>query len=785
MFKNHIKIALRNIFNQKLFSFINVFGLAAGIACSILILLWVQDEIGYDTFHENSENIYRVVENQFYAGGEIFPVAVTPGPLALALKDEYPEIIHATRYETRDRTLGYQDNVFRERLAYADPSFLEIFSFPLVVGNPATALSDPYSILLSEKSAEKYFGKENPVGKTMLVNNKYRVEVRGVFKNVPENSHLQFDFLLPFVFMKEEGRNIERWSSNSYYTYVQLQKGIEKETVDEKIKDIIKRNNEGSVTEVFLQPMLDIHLYSGSRFAADIGGHGDIEYVNIFSIVALFVLLIACINFMNLSTARSAKRAKEVGLRRVVGAARYQIVRQFFIESILLTFIALVISIVLVSFLLPAFNDLSGKTINLMEIDAGIVAGIILLALFTGVLSGSYPAFYLSSFLPAKVLKENYASGKGGALFRRALVVTQFALSIILIIGTTVVYRQLNFIQNKKLGFQRENILYLEFGEKIFNNIETAKSELLKNHDILSVTASTGLPTYYGNSTSSFGWEGKNPNESILMHFVGVDEDYTKTFNMEMAEGRFYSKEFSADTNSIVVNEAAIKVMGMEDPIGKRLSMWGKEFTIIGVLKDFHFKKLDTKIEPLVFRMFTDWSDLLLVRIAPDNIPNTLNYIKTKLAEIAPKEPFEYFFLDEEFDYLYKSEQRMGKLFSSFSILALLISCLGLFGLASYMAERRTKEIGIRKVLGGSLTNLTYLLTSEFTKLVIFSNIISWPIAYYLMNNWLQNFAYRINIELWFFIGSGLFALLIALLTVFFQTIKAAMVNPVESLKHE
>lgn len=785
MFKSYLKVAFRNLKNQKLFSFINILGLAAGITCTILILLWVQDELSYDTFNKNGKDIYRVVENQFYAGGEIFPVAVTPGPLAQALKDNYPEVINSTRVTSRARILRYGENIYSEELLFADSSFLKIFSFSLIEGNEETALRDPHSILLSQEMAEKYFANENPIGKTILVNDKYNLEVKGVFENVPDNSHLQFNFIVPFLLMKEEGTHIENWGNNTYYTYVQLLPNTDAEIVNNKIKNIIKENNERSITEVYLQPMLDIHLYSGSKFTAEIQGNGNIEYVNVFSLIALFVLLIACINFMNLSTARSAKRSKEVGLRKVVGAGRTQIIKQFFIESILLTLFGFLLSLVFVYLLLPSFNELSGKSIEIFNSSWSIYAGMVVITLFTGIISGSYPAVYLSSFLPARVLKQNNPTGKGGSLFRKVLVITQFSLSIILIVGTTVVYKQLDYIQNKNLGFNKENIVYYNIGEIVKDKIESVKSELLKNPNILSATLSNQTPAYYGNSTSSFDWDGKNKDEKVLMHFVAVDEDYIQTFKMGIERGRFFSKDFVADTGSIVINETAAKVIGFDNPVGKRLTMWGDDLTIIGVVKDFNFKKLDTKIEPLAFRYFDNWSQTLFVRLNSADTKGSLEYIDNLLQETAPSEPVNYSFLDEDFDRLYKSEQRMGGLFTTFSILAVLISCLGLFGLASFMAERRTKEIGIRKVLGASVSNLIFLLSTEFSKWIIISNLIAWPLAYYFMNQWLQDFAYRTEISLWIFPLAGLLALAIALLTVAYQSIKAALSNPIRAIKYE
>ncbi len=784
MFRNYFLIALRNLSRQKLYSLINILGLAVGLACTILIYLWVNDELSYDKFHENGENIYRVVENQFYAGGEIFPVAVTPDPIGQALVDQYPEVEKSVRFAGRTRNVRYKDKIYSEELLFASPSIFDVFTFPLLKGDKEKVLSDLYSVVIGENTALKYFGDEDPVGKQLSVGD-FDVTVTGVMKTVPSNSHLKFDIAIPFKLFEKEGRTLGKWGNNSYYTYVSLIENADLNLANEKIKNIIKENNEGSVTEIYLQPLYDIHLYSGNKFTADIQGHGDIVHVNTFSIIALFVLLIACINFMNLSTARSSKRAREVGMRKVVGAYRHQIIRQFFIESIVTAFISLFFSILIVYLVLPFFNDLSGKEILFSQVSANMFLIFFALAFVTGIISGVYPALYLSSFKPSKVLKNADSASKGGSVFRKTLVILQYSLSIILIISTITVFNQLEYMQNKKLGMNKENIVYFMINDDVESKRETLKLEMLKNPNILSLTTSGNIPTYYGNSTSSFDWDGKNPDDKVLMHFTSIDEDYVETFDVEMAHGRFYEKNRLSDSSSIVINQAALKIIGYEDPIGKRLHMWGDDFTIIGVTKDFHFKKLNKKIEPLVLRLFKDWNDVMFAKISGNNVSQTLNFIESTYKEFATEDPFEYTFLEESFDKLYRAEMRLGKLFTSFSILAIMISCLGLFGLASFMAEKRTKEIGVRKVLGATIANLTMLLSKEFTKWVILSNIVAWPAAYYFMNQWLLDFAYRIEFPLWVMPLAGIAALVIALLTVSFQTVKASLSNPIKAIKYE
>jgi putative ABC transport system permease protein len=785
MLRNYLKIAYRNLTRYKAFTVINILGLAIGMACTILILLWVQDELSFDKFNKNANTIYRVVEIQHYAGGTIFPVAVTPDPLAKSLKDNYPEIENASRFNYGREILRYNDKIFSEIIGFADPSFLKIFTYPLVNGNANDVLSDLHSIVLTEKSAQKYFGSEDPIGKTIMMDDSLSLKVTGVLKDIPTNSSLRFDFLVPFDFLKNLGRKLDEWGNNSFYTYVQLQPNAKISEVNKKIKDEIKKHNEGSVTDLELQQLLKIHLYSAGKYTADIGGLGNIEYVNIFSLVALIVLLIACINFMNLSTARATKRAKEVGMRKVIGAERLQIVKQFYIESILFAFIALLMALAMSDLLLNAFNNLSGKEITLSSLGTTTIIGFIVLTIFTGIIAGSYPAIYLSSFLPIKVLKSDKSVSGGGSFFRKVLVVTQFSLSLILIIGTLVISSQLDYIKNKDLGFKRENVIALNINKSISSNLETVKNELEQNPKIISVAASSLNPMYVMNSTSGVDWEGKNEKDEILIHFLFSDRDLANTFKMKMVEGRFYSKDFGSDTSSIVINEEAAKIIGMKDPVGKTLTMWGDKLTIIGVVKNFNFKPLDTKIEPLVIRYTDNLLFSMFIRVKPGDLTGTIDYIKDVYKTFSPSAPFDYHFLDEDFDNLYRSETRMQTIFSYFAILAIIISCLGLFGLASYIAERRKKEIGIRKVLGANVFNLSYLLSLQFTKWVLISNLIAWPVAYFLMNRWLQDFAYRVDISFWLFPLAGLLVLVVALLTVLYQAIKAALVNPVKSLKYE
>ena len=785
MFRNYLKTALRNIKRHKGYSLINIVGLAVGMACCILILLWVQDELSFDRFHENADGIYRVLQDINFADHST-TWAITQGPLGPSLKEDFPEIINATRITGRGLRLTYNDKSYDEGVSMADGSIFEMFTFPLVKGDPATALSDPFSIVLTEEMAAKYFGDEDPIGKTIKANNQWDFQVTGVMKNVPSNSHLEFDFLIPFIFGRELNYTVDRWGNSQFRTYVQLAKGVPAQEVIQKISGyLFEKPTIEKDARLNLQPLTRIHLYSNYEYDS---AHGDITYVTLFSLIAFFILLIACINFMNLATARSGNRAKEIGMRKVSGANKADIIRQFYGESTLLAFISLLLAVVLVWLLLPVFNNLAAKELSLdITGNLSILLGLLCIAILTGIISGSYPAFFLSAFQPVMVLKGLRLSSSKGSLFRKTLVVFQFSLTILLIICTIGVYDQLNYMRNRKLGYDKEHMIYFGMRGDMREKFDTVKNELLQNPNILGVTAASNVPTYgYYFSNSLWRWEGQNPDEETLMRAVLIDFDYFKTFGMEITEGRSFSKEFPTDaTEAIMVNEEAVKAMGMESPIGKRLSLQDENFKIIGVVKNYHFRSLQQEIEPLILVYYPSYCRVLFARLKSDQIPQTIGYIENAWKKFAPGYPFNYRFLDEALDRLYRSEQRIGTLFRYFSILAILISCLGLLGLASFMAEQRTKEIGIRKVLGATASNIVALLSKEFTKWVIVANIFAWPIAYFALSKWLQSYAYKTNIALWSFVLSGALALLIALATVSYQSIKAALANPADSLRYE
>jgi len=787
MFKNYFKVALRNIIKHKGYSLINIAGLAIGLACCLFIWIWVQDELSYDKFHENAPYLYRVEENQYYSG-RVYHVTVTPYPLAPALKEDFPEISEATRYVgVGGQLLRYGENAFFESgIRAVDPSFFRMFTFPFVKGNSDTALDDLFSVVISEEIAEKYFGEEDPIGKVIQANNRTDFKVTGVMKNIPSNSYLQFDIVLPYALLKKLGAVNDNMGSNSIATFVQLHESASLQEVNDKIRGFIKKHVPDSVTDLELALYSRIHLHQYFGYEK---GAMQVKYVYIFSVIAMFVLLIACINFMNLSTARSANRAKEVGVRKVVGALKGHIIRQFYGESIIYAFIALVFAFALVMLLMSSFNNLSGKEISLDVLgNWQILVGFIGITLFTGLVAGSYPALFLSAFQPVSVIKGSLRSGAGSALFRRVLVVVQFALSIFLIIGTAVVYNQLQYMKNRDVGYDKEHLVYIPMRGRTGTNYSALKNALERDPRILGVTGSNHRPSNIGSNSGGADWDGKDPDQVVLIGMSSVDFDYIETVGIELAEGRSFSEEYATDqTEAFIVNEEVAELMGKKSVVGERFSFVGRDGHIIGVMKNFHYYSLRNKIEPLAIYMrpASEGFYYTFIRIPPENISDSLDFVRKTWQSVVPNYPFDYSFLVEDFEYYYRSEERMMDLLKYFSILAVFIACLGLFGLASFTAEQRTKEIGIRKVLGASPPQITLMLCKEFFFLVLLANIISWPVAYFILRNWLQDFAYRTGLGVFTFVMTMVLALVIALLTVSFQAVKAAVANPVDALKYE
>ncbi|MBU1101810.1 MAG: ABC transporter permease [Bacteroidetes bacterium] len=790
MFRNYYKIAIRNLYKNLSSSFINIFGLTIGMACTIFIFLWIQDEYNYDSFHSNSNELVRIVQNQVYSDGTDYQVAVTPDEIGPALVKDYPEIVNCSRFRPYSKSLiSTGDKKFYETgLCFADPSFFTMFSWQFIDGTPKEALSNPHSIVITEKIASKYFPNESAIGKTMTLNNSSEFIVTGVIKNVPANSHLQFELAGNFERMVTEFGWNNGWFNNNFYTYAQLQPGTDINIINEKVKYYIKKIDEESTTEFSLQPLRDIHLKSD--YSIDLTGHsenGEI-YITFFSIIAIFVLSIACINFMNLTTAQSTKRLKEIGVRKVNGALRRDIAAQFFSEALLAAFLASLLSNILVVLLLPSFNSLTGKSFEInVLISSNVTIIIFLIAIITGILSGIYPAIYLSSFHPIKVLKGIKSGSSSKSYLRRILIVTQFSLSLILIIGTLVVFSQLEYMQNSNLGYEKEHIVYFRKNAGITDNYDAFKTELKKDPNILNVTTSNSLMSYTVNSFGGLKWEGKDPEDMVLIYRKSADYDFINTFGMEIIEGRDFSKDITTDAGSaFIVNEEAVKLMNMKKPIGKWIKFFGKyEGSIIGVVKNFHYKSLHEKIEPLLVMINPEWDRYVFVKVNSKNISESLASIEKVHNTFNKEYPFEFTFLDDDVNTLYETEVRTKNIFQIFTSLGIFISSVGLLGLITFAAEQRVKEIGIRKVLGSSISGIVALLTKEFLILVTISNIIAWPLAFYFMKSWLEGFAYHVSINVSLFFIAGIATTTLTFLTIFWKTFNAARANPVNSLKYE
>lgn len=763
----------------------NLFGLTIGLTSVILIMLFVVDELSYDRFHEKADRIYRVVENQYYAGQPVFPVAVTPPPLGPALEKEYADIEKGTRVWGNDLSFEKDGQQFMEKGIYADESFFDVFSFEIIDGNAVSILSEANSLVLTAKLVKKYFPNESAIGKLMKVGDR-ELQVSGVIKDVPDNSHIQFDFLIPIENALLRNENLRNnWGNNTMYTYVLVQHGAYISELNTQIVGRIKKSNERSVTDIYLQPLTDIHLGT-VHFTADVRGKGNMQYVAIFLVVAIFILVIACINFMNLATARSISRSKEVGLRKSIGANRYQLILQFLSESIFTALIAMGLSILMVDLLLPQFNLLAGKTLSLnFASNYLLLFYLIGFSVLTGLIAGSYPAFFLSSFEPASVLKSNVMRQSGGSMFRKVLVVTQFCISMVMIVGTIVVSAQLEYIRSKNLGYTKENVVKIP---QVSSDYGSFKNELMTQSGIKNVTATNQHPAYVNNSTSGINWEGKGEDENILIHTLIADFDFLETMGMKLVEGRSLSKEYGTDSSAVILNEAAVEMMGFVNPIGQKLEVGAPQpYTVVGIVDDFHFKSIHQKIEPLaIFIGFNTRSyDYTLVRVEAGDPRGILASIESTWMKFNADKEFDYTFLDDDFNDVYKAEEQTGIIFTYFSALAILISCLGLFGLASFTLEQRTKEFGVRKIFGASLVQLFSTASVGFMALVLIAFVISIPISWYFINQWLNGFAYHTPLNYQYFLWSGLIAMVIALLTVSYQATKSALLNPVDSLRHE
>jgi len=780
MIQNYFKIAFRNIIRNKVFALINILGLAVGMTCFILITLWIQDELSYDRFHANKDNLYLLT---IIHPDDVMDPNV-PYALAPRLADEFPEFVHHTRIyrlgNLRTCMFKYESGngmpvmFYEDSVNLVDPSFFSMFSFPFVNGDPESALQNPDSLVITDEIATKYFGHENPIGKVLTLNNSDDLVVSGVI-HIPSNSHIQLDFIAP---LPDRLANDWNWRDPSY---VLLDKNASVTGVKQKIAGALSKHSPypfADTLKVDLLPFTKVHLDFGRR-----------TYVYIFSLIAAFILLIACINYMNLATACSANRSREVGLRKVMGAKRSELIQQFLGESILMSAIGLGLSLILIKIGLPLINNLTTKQLTFsLLFSHSMYLYIFGLIVAVGLISGIYPAFFLSANRPAETLKASLHFKSKRSSFRVVTVVGQFAISILLIACTAVVFRQLSYVQNRPLGLNTDYVIKVPINRMLLSRLISYKDRLLQNPNILSVTAGQSVPYNEDYKTSGVEWVGKDPQLSPNIRFSIAYFDYIETFAIELVEGRSFQSGSSADVANFVINEEAAKYMGMDNPIGQQLKFWGSEGTIIGVVKNYHHVSLHREIMPHIFNINPrNYGSLrfIFIKIASENIPNTLEYIRETTMTFAPDYPYEYSFLDQGVGDLYQAEQKLGEIFSTFAFLAIFISCLGIFGLASFTAERRTKEIGIRKVLGASISSIMVLLSKEFSRWILLANVIAWPIGWFAMHKWLQNFAYRSSLNPLLFLLAGLLSLVIAALPVSYQAIKAAVADPIDSLRYE
>ncbi len=805
MFKNYFKTAFRNLIKNRFYTSINIAGLSIGIATCLLIFLYVVDELSYDTYNANADRIYRV-NNEIKFNGNYIDLAQAPPLQGITMMREMPQVEQYTRMSWYGSFFVKKgvENIEENRVGYADSTLFDVFTLPLIAGNAKTALKEYHSLVINEKVAKKYFNSTDVVGKTMLINDTGNYKITAVIKDIPKQSHFNFDFFVPML--ENRGSNEDTWLSENYSTYILLKKNADAKQVAAQLNPFMDKHvgpqlqsvvnisidefkKSGGYIRASLTPLSAIHLHSNKT--AELDGNGNAEYVYIFSGIALMILLIACVNFMNLSTARSSNRAKEVGVRKVLGSLKKNLIQQFLTESFLISFIALVFAMLIVWLLLPYFNQLSGKEINAAALwQPSMLLSLIVLMLVVGLLAGSYPAFFLSSFQPIVVLKGKLATGFKRSWLRNSLVVFQFVISIVLIFGTIVIYNQLRYIHNKDIGFNRNQVITINHTNVLGDHAETFKNELLQITGVQSATVSSYLPVnYVRNSSTYFTSPTLNPSTGINVQSWTIDENYVPTLGLQMLQGRNFSQQFLTDSTGIIINEAAARFLAAKDLLNKKIyaikdmqTNSTLEYHIVGIVKNFNFSSLRNVVTPLMLFLGKD-NGGISVRISSTDVSGAIAQIKNKWKAMAQLQPFDYSFMDDDFNNLYTTEQRTGHIFITFAALAILIASLGLFGLVTYAAEQRIREIGIRKVLGASVSNIAGMLSADFLKLVTISAVISFPLAWWTMNEWLQSFAYRISISWWVFAVAGIAALVIALFTVSFQAIKAAIANPVKSLR--
>jgi len=807
MLKNYIRVAVRNLLKNKGFSAINIIGLAIGLATCLLIMLFVLDELGYDHYNKKANRIYRVDADILF-GGNHFILAKAPDGMGPALKNDYPQVEQYVRFREMGSILVKKGNESIEegKVIYADSTLFDVFTLPMIDGDPKTALKEPNSIVITETTARKYFNTTHAAGKTLIIEKDENYKVTGVIKDIPSQSHFNFHFFISLSSMEESRHN--NWVSNNFNTYIVLKEGADPKALEAQFDAMVEKymgpqvmqalsitmdqfKKSGNYDRYTLTPLTSIHLHSDKD--GELSANGSIQYVYIFSAIALFILLIACVNFMNLSTARSSNRAKEVGVRKVLGSLKVNLINQFLAESILISCIAMILALIITWSLLPYFNHLAAKEITLSFVTKPWLSPLLLtLVLGTGLLAGSYPAFYLSSFKPIQVIKGRLAAGFKRSWLRSTLVVFQFSISIILIISTIVIYKQLHYIQSRKLGFNREQVLIVHDTHLLGSHARAFRDEILKLPGVENATMTGFLPTSDARNDDPFFADATlDQKRAVSMQVWDADEKYIPTLGMEIAAGRNFSSQFPTDSSGIIINEAAAKLFGFNDPVGKPLyyltSLTTKEiltYHIIGVIKNFNFNTLREQVTPLAL-MLRENRSKIAIRVNTKNISHLVSQIEQQFKSMGPDLAFGYTFMNDDFDKLYRAEQRMGNIAITFSTLAILIACLGLFGLAAYAAEQRTREIGIRKVLGASVSRITTMLSKDFLKLVIIASVISFPLAWWVMYKWLQDFAYRTALSWWIFLAAGVMAIFIAIVTVSLQTIRAAITNPIKSLRTE
>ncbi len=800
MFVNYLKTALRTLLRQKSYSIINIGGLAIGMSVCILILSYVFFELSYDKFHEKSDQIYRVGLDAT-VGGNTMNLAVTSAPMGEALRQDFPEVIANTRLSgggAQELSIGGRKFI-QEDMLYVDSSFLDVFSYKLIQGAPNEVLFHPKSIVLTETCAKKFFGDKNAIGEIIRINDRTSYKVTGVMEDVPANSELQFEMLVTMDIRDPNSRFFRQnnWGNISMYSYVLLDKNADYHKLEEKFDEFKVRHTQqlidmGVHFDLFLQPLADIHLYSDLE--RETPSSGDITYVYLFSAIAIFILFIACINYMNLASARSFKRAKEVGMRKIHGAVRPQLIRQFLGESVMFSVIAFVVSLVIVQITLPMFNNLVYQHDNSMDLFSNkltIIGFFVAITFIVGILAGSYPAFYMSSFSPIAALKGEKVRGKKKSLLRNVLVVLQFSIAVALIICTSVIYTQLNFMQNKDLGFDGENRIVIPMrSEGLRNKGEVLRNEFQTLSNVEMVSLSNSAPGIGMNGSGYFP-EGANETTPVIIYNGTIDDQFIETMDMEIVKGRNFSHEFGTDTLAVLINEELAKRYNWDEPIGKNLSVNAGDsvpridFKVVGVIKNFHFMSLLTKVEPHAYHYRQSNLNNIVLKLNAKNKEIALKQVEEKWAEISNNAPFDYIFIDEHFKESYISYIRMGKLFTAFTLIAIFVACIGLFGLASFLTEIRTKEIGIRKVQGAGVFTILRLLNTDFIKWVLVANIIAWPVAYYYMTEWLANFSYPVSLSWLDFVLGVLLSIIIALITVSYQSLKSATQNPIDSLRYE